>query len=252
MSKLPKDHKMSDHKDVVGQVMHRWKHKDPAPLHSGRGKKGRLGKVVKDRDQAIAIALSVAGKSKDHSESFSSLGFSSEASLRANQLLQDSQKSAFLTGKRKGLFERENKITEAKGLAAYDIDSRSGTQPGSQGKKRGEESEKFSPLSLGTPNPQTTPPSLSNRKGYSLFKESGNPAIRPYSGRSLESGVSFEEKAPECPPPRSPSQRKVTQQAQQQAQQQGKTFDQMPTPEVKKLAQEGGQAQRKPKSTNCP
>ena len=55
---------MSAHKDLVGQTMHRWKHHDPKPLHSGRGKKGKEGKIVTDPKQAIAISLSIAGKSK--------------------------------------------------------------------------------------------------------------------------------------------------------------------------------------------
>lgn len=33
-------------------------------LHSGRGKKGKPGKLVTDRKQAIAIAMSEAGKGR--------------------------------------------------------------------------------------------------------------------------------------------------------------------------------------------
>jgi phage-related protein (TIGR01555 family) len=57
----PSKHK---HPDKVGQVMHRWKH---GTLHSGTGVKGEhRGEVdhPTGRDQAIAIALSIAGKNK--------------------------------------------------------------------------------------------------------------------------------------------------------------------------------------------
>ena len=172
MSKLPKNHKITDHKDVVGQVMHRWKHKDPRPLHSGKGKKGKEGKVVKDRDQAIAIALSIAEKGgSGFSERFQSIGFSQEAAEKASLLLDSNSQNQFITGRRKGLFDRENKTTEARGLPSYDIDSRAGTQPGTEGKQRSQSSEKISPLSLAPSNPNTSPPSRNDRKGFSMFEE---------------------------------------------------------------------------------
>lgn len=48
----------------VRQEMHKYK---VGTLHSGTGKKGRKGPVVKSRKQAIAIALNEAGLSKDQS-----------------------------------------------------------------------------------------------------------------------------------------------------------------------------------------
>lgn len=83
---LPKNHSVSAHKDIVGQTMHRWKHRDPKALHSGVGKKGKEGKVVTNPKQAIAIALSMAGKS-NHSERLQSMGYSEETADAVAKML---------------------------------------------------------------------------------------------------------------------------------------------------------------------
>lgn len=92
------NHSISEHKDIVGQVMHRWKHHDPKPLHSGRGKGGKEGKIVTDPKQAIAVALSIAEKkdkakkgtrkkTHDHSELLSYLGYNSNSIQLLHTLL---------------------------------------------------------------------------------------------------------------------------------------------------------------------
>lgn len=92
------DHDISAHKDIVGQVMHRWKHHDPKPLHSGRGKGGKEGKIVTDPKQAIAISLSIAERAKksgkktkvrNHVESMSSLGYSEASVESVLEMLRD-------------------------------------------------------------------------------------------------------------------------------------------------------------------
>ncbi len=57
MPKLKKDAPKKKKKEVMRQEMEKFKEGD---LHSGSKK----GPVVKDRDQAIAIGLSVSGQSK--------------------------------------------------------------------------------------------------------------------------------------------------------------------------------------------
>ena len=72
MAKKSGDHGIDKHKDAMGRCMHRYKHHDPKPLHSGRGKKGKGGKrasgpVVTSHKQAVAVCLSIQEKGGDGS-----------------------------------------------------------------------------------------------------------------------------------------------------------------------------------------
>jgi hypothetical protein len=84
--KLPPGHGVNAHKDKMGKVMHEFKR---GQLHSGTGKKGKKGKVVTKRDQAIAIGLSYV-------EQLMAMGYSEEASIAVASFIE-SQKAAELT-----------------------------------------------------------------------------------------------------------------------------------------------------------
>ena len=108
---LPKGHDISAHDDAVGRAMHRWKHHDPKALHSGRGKGGKEGKVVKSQDQAIAIALSMkkAGKS-GYAERLQSMGYSESVAVKIVEMLDFSGfnwEKQFDTGKGPGHTKQE-------------------------------------------------------------------------------------------------------------------------------------------------
>lgn len=111
--KLPPGHSADAHKDKMGKVMHEFKR---GQLHSGTGKKGKKGKVVKSRQQAIAIGIS---ESK-HAEQLMAMGYSEEAALAVASFIE-SQKAAE---------EVEQHSLEA------DVDSTPGKQKGTQGKPK--------------------------------------------------------------------------------------------------------------------
>ena len=67
--------------DCVGEEMSRFKSGD---MHSGKS-----GKIVTDRKQALAIALSACGKSK-YAETLKSLGYSEETANAVAEMFEES------------------------------------------------------------------------------------------------------------------------------------------------------------------
>jgi hypothetical protein len=110
--KLPPDHDVSAHKDKMGMVMHKFKR---GQLHSGTGKKGRRGPVVKSRAQAIAIGIS---ESK-HVEQLMAMGYSEEAARTV---------ASFIESQKAGDYASEGPLS--------DIDSTPGKQKGDSGRKK--------------------------------------------------------------------------------------------------------------------
>ena len=78
---MAKEHGIDKHKDAMGKCMHRWKNHDPRPLHSGKGKKGKSGKIVTSQDQAVAVCLSITEKGGS--------GYSEASLAEVNELLSD-------------------------------------------------------------------------------------------------------------------------------------------------------------------
>ena len=108
---LPEGHDISAHKDAVGRSMHRWRHHSPKALHSGRGKGGKEGKVVKSQKQAIAIGISMekAGKS-GYAERLESMGYSESVAAEVASMLDFSGfnwEKQFDTGKGPGKSKQE-------------------------------------------------------------------------------------------------------------------------------------------------
>lgn len=155
---LPKNHSVSAHKDLVGQTMHRWKHRDPKALHSGVGKKGKEGKIVTNPKQAIAIALSMAGKS-NHSERLQSIGYSEETANTVAAMLDFADlnwQKQFETGVGPGSGKAENH-TGAGAKAQSFVPKVEKDDPNKKIRKLNSESEMLSPSSYpkGPGNPMS-------------------------------------------------------------------------------------------------
>lgn len=155
-------------KSCVGDEMRRWKE---GKLHSGIGKEGKEGPVVKDKKQAIAIALSVCGKS-NYAETLMALGFSEESAKKAAKLLglEPDWDNQFAKGDTLAQLPREDKKTIAPSFQGFDIDNRPGLQPGKQGRSKGQDaSQGIYPSMLPQGNPQQGPRSRSDLTGLAAF-----------------------------------------------------------------------------------
>lgn len=149
-------------KNCVRDEMRRFK---SGELHSGKSHK-----VVSDKKQALAIALSACGKSK-FSETLTGLGFSQDAIESVFAMMPESQwDRQFETGTTGNKPKRENKTTKGVGLAGMDVDGRPGKQPGGQGKVDGDSQESLSHVAIPKGNPQPGPRSL-QLKGLRAFQE---------------------------------------------------------------------------------
>ena len=134
--------------DCVGDEMRRYK---KGQMHSGED-----GPVVKDRKQAVAVALSACGQSK-YAEVLRGLGYSESASVTVTEIFSEiNWDKQFDTGKGPGPQKEENYKTgtvKLKGLVGARI-GKSG--PGDQGKQKGNDAEMLSgpALEKGPGNPQ--------------------------------------------------------------------------------------------------
>lgn len=165
-------------KDCVKDEMSRFK---AGKLHSGHGKGDKPGPVVKNRKQAVAIALSSCRKS-NYTESLQSIGFLQESSQKVARMLDaedwDNQFDKGTTRKKTG---REDKKVKAKGLANLDIDNAPGKQKGNEGKHSQGDARGLPPLAVPSANPQSGPRSL-QLKGLRAFSEDPQNGISPQAG----------------------------------------------------------------------
>jgi hypothetical protein len=160
--KLPPGHGVGAHKDKMGKVMHEFKR---GQLHSGTGKKGRKGKVVTRRDQAIAIGIS---ESK-HVEQLMAMGYSEEAAILVASFTQGGFTQGGALSVADGLVQTAPGYIESEKAGDYasegplsDVDSKPGKQKGNSGRKK--ESEQGSVATFPTV-PHSEGPMIKASKG---------------------------------------------------------------------------------------
>lgn len=213
--------------NCVPEELKRWK---AGKLHSGKNGKP-VPATAEGKKQALAIALSSCDPTL-FAERLRSMGFSEKASRDTAKMLLEHPdwRKQFLTGETEAVIYPEGKLTRAQGLPDMDIDNRPGRQQGLEGKQKYLRSEGLFPVTIPKGNPQQGPRSRSDLTGLRMFEEACRQPRKP----------------------RSPEQIQSTREAQQAAQQQNQTFDSMPQNQVRDLARQGGQAERKPQLPICP
>lgn len=156
-------------KNCVRDEMRRFK---AGQLHSGTGVEGEKRGTVKNRKQAVAIALNACGKS-NFSDNIRSLGFSQDAADFVAQMISESDwDRQFETGRTGRKTTRKGGSVKAKGLTDLDVDSKPGVQRGNQGKVQPKDQgqESLSPVAIPKGNPQPGPRSI-EQKGLKAFQE---------------------------------------------------------------------------------
>lgn len=159
--KLPPGHGVDAHKDKMGKVLHEFKR---GQLRSGTGKKGRKGKVVTNRAQAIAIGSSYV-------EKLMAMGYSEEAALQFAEFAYNQPLGlAIASGmvQTAGFIESERQAEVAAEGPLSDIDSRPGKQKGDSGRQKqspqGSVAD-FPTLPNQTDNPYSEGPMVKAKKG---------------------------------------------------------------------------------------
>lgn len=136
-------------------------------MHSGVGKAGKKGPVVKSERQAKAIASSVCNH-KEYGDFLVGLGFSEEQVKKVARMLPD-WKNQFENNDTLSNLDRENKTTIAPSLPGLDIDNRPGKQKGDMGKHKDSSSQAIQGPAVMPSNPHQGPRSRSDLKGTAAF-----------------------------------------------------------------------------------